>query len=375
MSSLRTREQRVRVLAAAVLLGLAGGCDADAVGPRGGAEVAVAGRLERSLVIELHMVVDGDTVPPGEVEWTASPSGAVDFSEPGRARLIEAGSQTLTARSRGATASAELRVAVPPSILFDMIVDGNRDVYRVSLDGRDLERITTSPAADMDASRGPESLVFTSYRDGNAELYRIAGNGLPERLTSTPEHETSPRLSPAGDRMVFLREGATLPRLWIGGANAGDATRAAPAFGYPGAVEASPSWSPDGSGIVFVSTQAGSADLYVLAPASGTVEALVATAAPEVEPAWSPDGARVAFTSARAGDTDLYLVSLVDGAVTRLTDRPGTDGEPAWLPDGRIVYVAWEASASALRWLDPDQPAEVHSIPLEGVQPRNPAGI
>jgi len=63
-------------------------------------------------------------------------------------------------------------------------------------------------------------------------------------------------------------------------------------------------------------------------------------------PSWSPDGTRLVFTAApkkwlRDGRNDLYIVALDDGAITKITDNPGPDQSPAWAPDGgHIAFVS-----------------------------------
>jgi Tol biopolymer transport system component len=49
------------------------------------------------------------------------------------------------------------------------------------------------------------------------------------------------------------------------------------------------------------------------------------------------------------------------GAVTQLTSGPGTKSQPAWTPDGRVVYLE-TLSGTRLRWVDPAQPAALHTI-------------
>lgn len=60
-------------------------------------------------------------------------------------------------------------------------------------------------------------------------------------------------------------------------------------------------------------------------------------------PSWSPDGARLAFVSRRSGDEELYVARADGTGVRRLTRSPGPDLSPAWSSDGR--RIAWARNA------------------------------
>src|SRR5690606_10827707 len=141
---------------------------------------------------------------------------------------------------------------------------------------------------------------------------------------------------------------------------------------HEGSLEIAPAWGPDGKTLVFVSTAAGSPDIYLWDGANTTL--LEASSGGDFEPAISPDGRYVAFSSNRTVDVELYLPDPEDRSVRRLTEREGSDGYPAWLPDGRIVYVAYTGTTPELSWLDPVEPAVTVRIPLDGL-PRNPVAL
>lgn len=278
-------------------------------------------------------------------------------------------------------AEAQRTARSSPEIVFDMVVDGNRDIYRLTGSGARLERLTTHAADDLNPTAAASRVVFTSYRDGNAELYSVPlDGGTPVRLTETAGSELDPALSADGLRLAFARpaEGGVF-KVWLTDAEGGGAVLASGAFASAAAVEGGPAWNPAGDRLAFMSTAAGTAGVYALELSSGTVTPLSVTTEAEFEPTWSPDGRSVAFASAATGDPELYLVDLITGRVTRLTERLGLDGQPAFLPDGRIVYTAWlergGERVTELRWLDPADPQRIFPIPTGEGLPRNPSGV
>jgi TolB protein len=101
----------------------------------------------------------------------------------------------------------------------------------------------------------------------------------------------------------------------------------------------SPSWSPDGQSLAYVSFEGRLPTVYVQELKSGERRRVSARAGVNQAPAWSPDGKKLALTlSTRDGNLDIYTLDLASQAITRITDDPGIDTEPQWSNDGRSLY-------------------------------------
>jgi TolB protein len=101
----------------------------------------------------------------------------------------------------------------------------------------------------------------------------------------------------------------------------------------------SPSWSPDGQSLAYVSFEGRLPTVYVQDLKSGERRRVSARAGVNQAPAWSPDGKKLALTlSTRDGNLDIYTLDLASQALTRITDDPGIDTEPQWSNDGRSLY-------------------------------------
>ncbi|HEX5836926.1 MAG TPA: protein kinase [Anaerolineales bacterium] len=128
-----------------------------------------------------------------------------------------------------------------------------------------------------------------------------------------------------------------------------------------------PSWSPDGSQLVFISPCLRRADFQEASYSSDTSLFLInadgtgfrqLTNVPgaDFEPAWSPDGERIAFTSIRDGSKQIYLLDVDSLAVTRLTDLDpnNENSQPAWSFDGRQIAYMMKRVGTYQLWVMSD---------------------
>jgi TolB protein len=101
----------------------------------------------------------------------------------------------------------------------------------------------------------------------------------------------------------------------------------------------SPSWSPDGSSLAYVSFEDRLPTVYVQTLKTGDRRQVSAHAGVNQAPAWSPDGKKLALVlSTRDGNLDIYVQDLATQQLSRITDDPGIDTEPQWSKDGQSLY-------------------------------------
>jgi Tol biopolymer transport system component len=104
-----------------------------------------------------------------------------------------------------------------------------------------------------------------------------------------------------------------------------------------------PTWSPDGTSLVWVEEDGGRLDIWLGAADGSSRRRLTDDDAREVRPAFSPDGGRVLFSANRAGTFDVFVLVLATGEVLPLTSDAADEQAPAWSPDGSsIAYVDME---------------------------------
>jgi len=99
----------------------------------------------------------------------------------------------------------------------------------------------------------------------------------------------------------------------------------------------SPSWSPDGTRLAYVSFESERPHVYMQTVATGDRERITDFPGINGAPAFSPDGDRLAMTLSKDGNPEIYIMDLRDRRLRRMTNDPAIDTEPAWSPDGRFL--------------------------------------
>jgi len=100
----------------------------------------------------------------------------------------------------------------------------------------------------------------------------------------------------------------------------------------------SPSWSPDGKQLAYVSFESRKAVVYTQDVGSGVRRPVANFRGSNSAPAWSPDGQSLAVTLSREGGSQLFVMSRDGSNVRRLTTSQAIDTEPVFAPDGRTLY-------------------------------------
>ena len=106
----------------------------------------------------------------------------------------------------------------------------------------------------------------------------------------------------------------------------------------------SPTWSPDGSQIAYVSFETGRSQIFIQNISSGVREQLTNFTGINSSPVFSPDGNRLAMVSSKDGNPDIYIMDLRTRELQRITNHFSIDTEPSWSPDGSSLIFTSERS-------------------------------
>jgi Tol biopolymer transport system component len=108
-----------------------------------------------------------------------------------------------------------------------------------------------------------------------------------------------------------------------------------PRFSYP-------TWSPDGSRILYESSVTGNWEIYIMdlegiSDNGGNVTRLTDNDHLDRLPSWSPDGQFIAFISDRDGDFEVFRMRPDGSEQTQLTHNDVNEIHPYWTPDSRRI--------------------------------------
>jgi Tol biopolymer transport system component len=101
-----------------------------------------------------------------------------------------------------------------------------------------------------------------------------------------------------------------------------------------------PSWSPDGTHVVYRIARGTKRELYILDTATGKNRKLETGSEYDTFPSWSPRGDWIVFTSKRDNDYEIYRIRPDGSGLKRLTHAPGNDAHASVSPDGKWIAFA-----------------------------------
>ena len=302
----------------------------------------------------------GNRIPDLTFQWSVETGdGTIDSAglfTAGAVAGLYTDSVQVTATDGDFTRSSAIDVTVHQDrIAFLLDGDsGQRDVFLMDVDGENREGLTQDEAVlflswSLEGRRiGINSLngIFVMNDDGGRSSAVVQAEvNLDLQVVFFPIEMA---FSPDGGKIAFVKlivpilDGDldfdnSARNVYVVDVDGGNETQLTET---PLGDEFVPTWSPDGSTLVYDFTPAGEAgDIWVMDADGSNKQQLTTESSNETRPSYSPDGTKILFSSDRDGDNELYVMDSDGTNVQQLTTNDITDSDASWSLDGtQIVF-------------------------------------
>ena len=180
-----------------------------------------------------------------------------------------------------------------------------------------------------------------------------------KRLTNKDDgdvfYNTSPEISPQGNRIAFITNRDFFFSLYIMDANTGEIItkmaegNTSPNFEELNILTPGLTWSPDGSKIAIAALSHGYDIVYVFDVEDEDYITLPIKMSGIQSVSWSWDGKYLAFVGQTAKQTDVFTYNIETKEIKNLTNDIFTDKNLCWSYDGKIIYFSSDRDGFVVR--------------------------
>lgn len=187
-------------------------------------------------------------------------------------------------------------------------------------------------------------VVVQRFTDGTARhILEVADQDgyNPRPLLDSPQPIMSPSWSPNGKLIAYVSFENSRAGIYLEEAATG---RRRLLSQYPG-INGAPAWSPDGRKLALVLSKSGAPNIYVMDVGTLHLTPVTHDFYINTEPSWSPDGRALLFTSNRGGSNpQIYQANLSTGNISRISFDGDYNARASYTRDGKHIVMIHRVS-------------------------------
>jgi Tol biopolymer transport system component len=242
------------------------------------------------------------------------------------------------------------------------------DIYTIDGNGGNLKRVTfdSRDVRGLDWTSDGRQIVFASRLRGSYELRVIDRNGGQSTLVPTDTASIAdPTVSSKGRFIAFV-ESEENWNIWRASIKDGQVGKAERFLGSSGQNH-SPSFSPDGRTIAFVSDRSGNPEVWFSDSDGMNLRQRTHFGGPWLGTIrWAPDGSTIVFDARPNGHSAIFTMSVAGGAPKPFQREDFEVRRPSWSRDGKSIYFDSTRDGKPGIWKRNLQTGETSSIAPAG---------
>lgn len=185
-----------------------------------------------------------------------------------------------------------------------------------------------------------DEFCYVCEKSGQSKIYKATlANPKGELFLDLRGNQTLPAFSK--NQVAFITDIAGRPDLFTQGLGVNGRPQGKPRqlFSAPRATQATPTYSPDGRQIAFVSDKDGPPRVYVMGLSDVKPRLVTRRNRENTSPSWSPDGKKLAYSAKVDGVRQIWIYDFATDEEVALTTGEGNKENPSWAPNSfHLVY-------------------------------------
>jgi len=241
----------------------------------------------------------------------------------------------------------------------------NSEIWQCDYDGANAIQLTNrghyciTPIFYPSKKHKEQKFLYVSYEKGPSKIFLSSMNdSYAEPLISLRGNQLLPTMSRDKSKLAFICDAGGRADLFVQAMHPERGLLGKPiqAYTFPSSVQASPSFSPDGKKLAFVSDKEGTPRIYIITTPNYSMGrdlpptvCITQKNRENTCPNWSPDGKKIAYSAKTEGIRQIWIYDLETQEEKQLTSGRSHKENPCWAPNSlHIVFNTADATASEL---------------------------